>query len=130
MYSIRQDAALQIYNIQHAEPEKLDRGNNTCSNDRPRTLKRVQTQPAPLKSPPQRMRPWKVLLHNDDINEMVYVVETIMVLTPLNKYEAIIRMLEAHTKGKSLLLTTHRERAELYWEQFASRGVIVTIKPV
>ena len=36
---------------------------------------------------------------------------------------------EAHARGRALLMTTHRERAELYKEQFASKKVIVTIGP-
>jgi ATP-dependent Clp protease adapter protein ClpS len=38
-------------------------------------------------------------------------------------------MMEAHTTGVALVLTTHRERAELYQEQFKSRRLTVTIEP-
>ena len=31
--------------------------------------------------------------------------------------------------GVALLLTTHKERAELYQEQFQSKGLTVTIEP-
>jgi ATP-dependent Clp protease adaptor protein ClpS len=84
---------------------------------------------APKRKPPQPLPPWKVLLHNDDKNEMFYVVETIVSLTPLNQDDAIQRMEEAHTTGVALLLTTHKERAELYKEQFQSTGLVVTIEP-
>lgn len=93
-----------------------------------RAASSTTTKPAPKKTPPKRLPPWKVILHNDDDNEMLYVVETIMVLTPLGQREAVMRMLEAHERGKSLLLTTHRERAELYQEQFTSRQLTVTIE--
>ncbi|MCS7033639.1 MAG: ATP-dependent Clp protease adaptor ClpS [Phycisphaerae bacterium] len=83
----------------------------------------------PRQKPPQPLPPWKVLLHNDDKNEMGYVVLTILELTPLTEIEAIQRMEEAHKTGVSLLLTTHKERAELYSEQFRSKGLTVTIEP-
>jgi len=73
--------------------------------------------------------PYKVILHNDDVNDMCRVVEVICNLTPLGINEAIERMLEAHHTGYALLLVTHRERAELYVEQFASCRLIVTAEP-
>jgi len=73
--------------------------------------------------------PYKVILHNDDVNDMEYVVETICRLTPLNVEQAVEKMMEAHLKGMALLLVCHRERAELYQEQFRSCRLTVTIEP-
>lgn len=87
----------------------------------------LKTKPAPPKV--DRLPPWNLLLHNDDINDMGFVVETIIELAHLNPRQALIRMLEAHKSGVALLLTTHRERAELLCEQFASKGLITTIEP-
>lgn len=83
----------------------------------------------PKKNPPGMLPPWKVLLHNDDKNAVDFVVDTIVELTPLNKQDAEARTVEAHESGLSLLLTTHKERAELYQEQFTSKGLVVTIEP-
>lgn len=83
----------------------------------------------PRRKPPQPLPPWKVLLHNDDKNELLFVVKTIMELTPLNEQDAKLRTVEANDTGVALLLTTHKERAELYKEQFESKGLIVTIEP-
>lgn len=104
----------------------------------------VQTAPeverdAPAKSraststrtaPPKvdRLPPYKVLLHNDDRNDMLDVVKAIVELTPLKKEMAVERMFEAHARGVSLLLTTHKERAELYKEQFHSKRLVVSIE--
>jgi ATP-dependent Clp protease adaptor protein ClpS len=92
----------------------------------------VKEKPArkasPRKQPPKPLPPWKVLLHNDDKNSMEHVVLTIVELTPLNEQDAIQRMLEAHETGVALLLTTHKERAELYKDQFQSKGLTVTIE--
>ena len=70
-----------------------------------------------------------MLLHNDDKNTREFVVESIVELTPLNEQEAVVRMDEADKTGVALLLTTHKERAELYQEQFTSKGLVVTIEP-
>ncbi len=84
---------------------------------------------SPKKPPPKHLPPWKVLLHNDDKNTYDYVVSTITQLTSLNEQDAVLRMTEAHKTGVALLLTTHKERAELYQEQFTSKGLTVTIEP-
>jgi ATP-dependent Clp protease adaptor protein ClpS len=76
-----------------------------------------------------RLPPFKVILHNDDKNEPLYVVETICDLTPLNPHTATNAMLEAHNTGAALLLVTHRERAELYIEQFQSKRLSVSMEP-
>jgi ATP-dependent Clp protease adapter protein ClpS len=83
----------------------------------------------PQTRPPQPLPPWRVLLHNDDKNEMLFVVKTVMELTPLGEQESKTRTLEAHETGVALLLVTHKERAELYQEQFKSKGLTVTIEP-
>jgi ATP-dependent Clp protease adaptor protein ClpS len=77
----------------------------------------------------QQLPPYRVILHNDDVNTFDHVIASILRFTPLTRAEAIQRTLEAHETGASLLLVTHRERAELYVEQFASVGLTVTAEP-
>ncbi len=77
----------------------------------------------------ERLPPFRVILHNDDVNTMDHVVLTIRKLTPLTQIEAIERTLEAHETGCAVLLVTHRERAELYCEQFATFKLTVTCEP-
>lgn len=86
-------------------------------------------KPAPTEQKPKRLPPYKVLLHNDDVNTFEHVIVSIVKLTSLNAEEAVLRTLEAHETGVALLLVIHRERAELYQEQFASVGIVVTIEP-
>ncbi len=93
------------------------------------TETKAKPKRSPQRKPPQPLPPWKVLLHNDDKNDMLFVIATIMELTPLNEEAATMRMAEAHKTGAALLLVTHKERAELYKEQFASKGLTVTIEP-
>lgn len=88
-----------------------------------------QSRPSPVKPPPKELPPWKVLLHNDDKNEMTFVVRAIVELTPLTRDAAMTRTREAHESGVALLLVTHKERAELYVDQFQSMGLTVSIEP-
>ena len=81
-------------------------------------------------SPTARLLPpYKVLLHNDDVNDQEHVIMSLLKVTPLSLGEAERKMLEAHQSGVSMLLTTHRERAELYQEQLHSYSLVVTIEP-
>lgn len=86
-------------------------------------------KPSPVRKPPAPMPPWKVLLHNDDINDMQHVIDTLIELTPLGKQEAKLRTVEANDTGVALILVTHKERAELYQEQFQTKSLTVTIEP-
>jgi len=117
-----------------AESEKSESSGNdagaasgkggTATKTKPKRDRKV----SPKRKPPQHLPPWKVLLHNDDKNEYRYVVQTIVELTPLDEQAATIRMKEADETGVALLLTTHKERAELYKDQFESKGLTVTIE--
>ena len=93
------------------------------------TKPKKSTKSAPKRKPPGMLPPWKVLLHNDDKNTFDFVIDTIVELTPLNKQDAENRMREANDTGLTLLLVTHKERAELYKDQFESKGLTVTIEP-
>lgn len=105
-----------------SEPERAQEGGAATA---------TATRPKPAK--PHRkvehLPPWRVLLHNDDVNEVLYVVESIMQITPLGRMEAVKRMMEAHITGVAMLLVTHQERAELYRDQFRSKRLTVTIEP-
>ena len=86
-------------------------------------------KPAVPKRRPKQLPPFKVLLHNDDVHTFESVIAAILKLTTLQPQEAILRTLEAHETGVALLLVTHKERAELYQDQFATFQITVTIEP-
>jgi ATP-dependent Clp protease adaptor protein ClpS len=81
-------------------------------------------------APPQRkpLDQYKVLLHNDDDNEIVYVVSAVMAIVRLAQPRAVKITLEAHESGLALVCVTHLELAELYREQFTSKGLQVSIE--
>ena len=96
---------------------------------KPKKAKKPSPKTTPKKNPPGFLPPWKVLLHNDSKNAFDFVIGTIVELTPLDQQQAELRTKEADKTGVALLLTTHKERAELYQDQFQSKGLTVTIEP-
>ena len=86
-------------------------------------------QPTP-KTRVRHLPQYRVLLHNDPVNDMDRVVIVVCKVTPLPVREAIARMLEAHRTGVALLLVTHKELAEMYAEQMVWHDLTVTIEPV
>ena len=73
--------------------------------------------------------PYKVILHNDEVNYAEFVALTIFKLTPLSTEQAVQKTREADASGTAVLLVTHRERAELYVDQFTSCKLTVTAEP-
>jgi ATP-dependent Clp protease adapter protein ClpS len=73
---------------------------------------------------------YKVVLHHKPTYDLMFVVRSVMELTRFPRAEATHKMWEAYHSGHSVLLTTYLERAELYADQFAGRGLTVTVEPV
>lgn len=94
-----------------------------------RSAARPAQRPAPPTPRLDHLPPFKVLLHNDDANDMGFVVQSLIELTPLRLPAAVKVMECAHEEGVALVLVTHRERAELYCEQFATKGLCATTEP-
>ena len=72
---------------------------------------------------------YKVLLHNDPINSMEYVVQTLRQVVPkLSEQDAIAVMLEAHNTGIGLVTICDIEPAEFYSQTLNSKGLTSTIE--
>lgn len=91
----------------------------------------VERTPKTTAAPPRvdRLPPYRVLLHNDDVNSFEHVISSITEITHHGRATAFRLTLEAHLRGVSLIAVTHRERAELYQDQFRSKSLTVTIEP-
>jgi len=73
---------------------------------------------------------YRVLLHNDDVNSMDFVVHVLLRTVPrLSAEEAIKIMLEAHLNGKALVVICPKETAEFYRAGLESYGLTSTIEP-
>jgi ATP-dependent Clp protease adaptor protein ClpS len=75
------------------------------------------------------LRPRAVILHNDDVNEMTHVVQSLRRSVPsLSAQQAIAIMLEAHQQGKAVVIRCFLEEAELYRDRLESCGLTATIE--
>ena len=72
---------------------------------------------------------YRVFLHRSADRDLMSVVRVVMEVTRFGSAEAEFRMWEAYHRGRAAVLVTHLERAELYVEQFAARGLLVSIEP-
>lgn len=82
------------------------------------------------KSERRPLSQWNVILHNDDSNALDYVVSVILDHLRMSQNEATQKAKDAHDNGKSLLLTTHLERAELIIDQFKKKDIQVTAERI
>ncbi len=72
---------------------------------------------------------YKVLLHNDPVNSMDYVVDSLREVVPqLSEQDALRVMLEAHNNGIGLVLVCDLEPAEFYSESLKAKGLTSTIE--
>ena len=60
------------------------------------------------------LRPWKVVVLNDPVNLMNYVVMVFRKVFGYDEQRATRHMLEVHEEGRSVLWTGEREQAEGY----------------
>ena len=72
---------------------------------------------------------FKVVLLQSAIDDLMFIVRSVMEVTRFPRAEATHKMWESYHSGRSILLVTYLERAELYVEQFAGKGLSVTIEP-
>ncbi|HLH60249.1 MAG TPA: ATP-dependent Clp protease adaptor ClpS [Ktedonobacteraceae bacterium] len=74
--------------------------------------------------------PYKVVLFNDDYNEMNYVVAVLLhTISNLSQREAERIMLTAHFTGSAVVVVCPKETAEYYQERLLSYGLTATIEP-
>jgi len=76
----------------------------------------------------QPARGWSVVVWNDHINTMNFVVHVFRKVLGFNTSKARIHMMEVHVQGKSCVAKENREKAELYWEQLKGYGLRVTLE--
>ncbi|GCE13930.1 ATP-dependent Clp protease adaptor ClpS [Tengunoibacter tsumagoiensis] len=74
--------------------------------------------------------PYKVIVFDDDINDMVYVIFALLqAVNTLTQQEAEHIMLTAHLTGRAVVVVCPKEVAEYYQERILSYNLIATIEP-
>jgi ATP-dependent Clp protease adaptor protein ClpS len=88
---------------------------------KPEELTRLRTRLLP---------PFKVVLFNDDYNEMNYVIFALQhAVNNLTVQEAENIMLTAHLTGSAVVVVCPKETAEYYQERLLGYGLTATIEP-
>ena len=88
----------------------------------------TQTTETPKKTPPKALKPWKVIVHNDDINTYEHVIVSFMQIVKMDPKVALEKTIEVDKQGLSIVAITHKEHAELLQEQLVSCRLTVTIE--
>ena len=78
----------------------------------------------------QLLPPYKVILFDDDYNEMDFVVYALLhSVGSLSPEEAEYIMLTAHLTGSAVVIVCPKEEAEYYQERLLGYGLTATIEP-
>jgi ATP-dependent Clp protease adaptor protein ClpS len=72
--------------------------------------------------------PWNVIVHNDPVNLMSYVTMVFQRVLGFPRDKATRHMLEVHHKGRSLVWSGERERAEAIVEQLHGYLLLATLE--
>jgi ATP-dependent Clp protease adaptor protein ClpS len=72
--------------------------------------------------------PWNVVVHNDPVNLMSYVTKVFVKVFGFSEERAKKHMLEVHHKGRSIVWSGARERAEFYVQQLQGYLLLSTIE--
>ena len=72
--------------------------------------------------------PWNVVVHNDPVNLMSYVTMVFQRVLGFSRDKATRHMLEVHRKGRSLVWSGERERAESIVEQLHGYLLLATLE--
>jgi ATP-dependent Clp protease adaptor protein ClpS len=91
------------------------------------------TAPSPKKTgrpggKPEPDRPWLVIVWNDPINLMAYVVYVFQKVFGYSKEKATELMLKVHRNGKAVVASGPREQAEHYVYILHQHGLWATMK--
>ena len=93
----------------------------------------VATRPAEedlIRLRTQFLRPWHVILHNDDVHWAHDVARWLVASVPgLSGQDAWQITEQAHKTGQAVIITCPKEEAELYHERLQSYGLTVSIEP-
>ena len=91
------------------------------------------TAPDLLESPETELMlspdlPWLVVVHNDPVNLMSYVALVFRRIFGWSRERAERHMMEVHTKGRSVVWSGGREKAEHYVQQLHAALLLARIE--
>lgn len=81
-----------------------------------------KARPAPAKPKPRKLPPFNVVLIDDDEHTYAYVIEMLQVIFAHAVEQAYKLAKEVDETGRVVVLTTHKEKAELKRDQIMGYG--------
>ena len=77
---------------------------------------------------PQLSRPWNVIVHDDPVTTMIYVVKVFIEIFSYAQPKAHQLMMEVHTSGRSVVWTGDREQAELFVHKLHGKHLLAHLE--
>ncbi|MCP4849980.1 MAG: ATP-dependent Clp protease adapter ClpS [Verrucomicrobiaceae bacterium] len=74
--------------------------------------------------------PWQVLIFDDPVNLMSFVTMVIRRIFGYSEQKSTDLMLQVHQKGRAIVWTGDREKAELFVQQLQSYQLLAAMEPV
>jgi ATP-dependent Clp protease adaptor protein ClpS len=93
----------------------------------PQGSTRTLEQPA-TEVVPQLARPWNVIVLDDPVTTMLYVVKVFMEVFTYSQPKAHELMMEVHTTGRSVVWTGDREQAELFVHKLHGKHLLAHLE--
>jgi ATP-dependent Clp protease adaptor protein ClpS len=95
----------------------------------------VETKPAGVPTVDTQVReglsqPWQVIVLNDPVNLMSYVTLVIRRVFGYSEQKATELMLDVHQKGRAIVWTGEREKAEMYVQQLQGHQLLAKMEKV
>ncbi|MDJ0791427.1 MAG: ATP-dependent Clp protease adapter ClpS [Acidimicrobiia bacterium] len=92
----------------------------------------MTSAPAPVRDPVEHDqdladRPWQVVVWDDPVNLMNYVVFVFREIFGFDKAKATKLMLQVHNEGKATVFSGPREQAEMYVARLHGYGLWATM---
>ena len=94
----------------------------------PTTLEPVEVIEPDIDTVNSLDRPWIVLVWNDPVNLMSYVTYVFQKLFGYSLEKATELMLDVHTKGRAVVASDTRERAEMHVFRLHEHGLWATLE--
>ncbi len=72
--------------------------------------------------------PWNVVVHDDPVNLVRYVIYVLMKIFGYNEKKSTVMTMQVHQQGRSIVWSGEREKAEFYVQQLQSHQLKSTLE--
>jgi len=105
-----------------AEPSKGESGAPATATVKPKSKRASKRKPSPTKRKPRKLPPYNVVLLDDDDHTYAYVIEMLSSVFGYSATRGMLMAEEVDSTGRVIVMTTHKELAELKRDQIHGYG--------